>query len=50
MLLWKVPKWSWFLTEVAVKPFWDLATLRQMRKVTSAVRNGEIRRFPFSEI
>jgi hypothetical protein len=24
---WKVPKWPWFLTEVAVKPFWDLATL-----------------------
>jgi hypothetical protein len=24
---WKVPKWPWFLAEVAVKPFWDLATL-----------------------
>jgi hypothetical protein len=24
---WKVPKWPWFLAEVAVKPFRDLATL-----------------------
>jgi hypothetical protein len=24
---WKVPKWPWFSAEVAVKPFWDLATL-----------------------
>jgi hypothetical protein len=27
MWQWKVPKWPWFLNEVAVKPFWDLATL-----------------------
>jgi hypothetical protein len=37
-----------FLTEVVVKPFWDLATLHQMRKVTSAVRTGEMKRFLFS--
>jgi hypothetical protein len=43
MLPWKGPAWPWFFTEVEVKPFWDLATLRQMRKVTSAVRNGEIK-------
>jgi hypothetical protein len=24
---WRVPKWTWFLVAVAVKPFRDLATL-----------------------
>jgi hypothetical protein len=29
---WKGPKWPWFLAEVAVKPFRDLATLATTRR------------------
>jgi hypothetical protein len=31
MWLWKVSKWPWFWAEVAVKAWWDLATLKFCR-------------------
>jgi hypothetical protein len=37
---WKVPKWPWFLAEVAVKPFWNLAILIFFRPLVGCDRSG----------